>query len=319
MNRSSAAEQAPQAHLPASATGVQSPAQITAGFGTPGIDPSTGDTACRTDSAGARLIGRRVLLPRTRPDDTIAAALAAAGAEVVCVGVTRAVEGPAAPRERAAADLAASGYAWVVITSARTLDFFDFGGLHASAPLRARVAVVGAGTARAVRERLGREPDLVAAGSGAALLELPQLGQGPDSEAGAAHRRLLLPGSALSRPALREGLAGVGWEVDAVAAYTMEPTPIGELPAGFTRQWAGGRFDAAVLVAGSSTRALVDVAGPPPPTTRLVAIGRPTAAAAGTMGLHVDAVAYSPTPTGVRDAVITAFTAGHSSQPYSQS
>ncbi|WP_136314395.1 uroporphyrinogen-III synthase [Actinomyces procaprae] len=280
-------------------------------------------------TASAPLFGRRVLLPRAKPGDAIAAALASAGAEVACVGVTRAVPGPLAPRELAAAQLAAGHYAWVVLTSARTLDFFDLGSLsgrektpsHAKAadaalspgdtgrpsdaPMHTGLAVVGAGTAQALREQLGREPDLIAAGSGAALLELPQLSRGPGPAAGASGRRLLLPGSALSSPVLREGLATAGWQVDTVAAYTMEPVRAAELPEGFTAEWAGGGFDAVVLVAGSSTRALLEVAGPPPPATRVVAIGAPTATAARAAGLRVDAVAAAPTPAGVRDAIVT--------------
>lgn len=284
------------------------------------------------------LSGRRILLPRAKPDDAIAAELSAAGAEVVRVGVTRSVPGPVEPREHAARDLAAGEYAWVVLTSARTLEFFDlsfFGGgeeaaecgdasaaAHApSSPRRSaagradsgtptavsaargltRIAVVGEATARAVRERLGREPDLVAAGSGAALLDLPRLTRGPATN----RRRLLLPGSALASPKLAAGLAAVGWEVDAVAAYTMEPVPAGELPGGLAADWASGGFDAVVLVAGSSTRALVEAAGPPAPATRVVAIGRPTAAAARAVGLGVDAVAASPTPGDIRAAILT--------------
>lgn len=275
------------------------------------------------------LAGRRVLLPRAKPGDAIAAALVAAGARVLCVGVTRAVAGPAEPRMRAAAQLAAGHYAWVVLTSARTLDFFALGSLSgrektpprakaddaalspgdtgrpSNAPMHTGLAVVGAGTAQAVREQLGREPDLIAAGSGAALLELPQLSRGPGRAAGAPGRRLLLPGSALSSPVLREGLAAAGWQVDAVPAYTMEPVRTVDLPEGFAAEWASGGFDAVVLVAGSSTRALLGLVGPPPPATRVVAIGAPTAAAARAAGLRVDAVAARPTPEAIRDALAT--------------
>ncbi|NDR52998.1 uroporphyrinogen-III synthase [Actinomyces sp. 565] len=307
------------------------------------MSPAEGTAAAGTTAAC--LAGRRVLLPRAKPGDAIAAALAAAGAAVMSVGLTRAVPGPVGPRERAAARLADGHYAWGVLTSARTLDFFDFSALgnyeahdacgHVNGasgcpdtPARVRptasrpctgIAVVGTGTARAVRERLGCEPDLVAAGSGTALLELPQLSGGPDALATSSparrygtagggtgrERRLLLPGSALASPALAEGLRRAGWEVDAVAAYTMEPVPLADLPVGFTADWVGGRFDAVVLVAGSSTRALVDLAGPPPPATRVVTIGKPTAAAAAAAGLRVDAVAARPTPEAIRDALIT--------------
>ncbi|MDU0349678.1 uroporphyrinogen-III synthase [Actinomyces sp. MRS3W] len=266
----------------------------------------TADARPAPPASGTALAGRRVLLPRAKPDDAIAAALAAAGAEVVCVGVTRAVPGPAGPRERAAAALAAGEYAWVVVTSARTVEFSNVGALRAPLPRRTRIAVVGQATARAIRERLGREPDLVAAGSGAALLESPPLRRGPD----ASGRRLLLPGSALASPALAEGLSGAGWQVDAVAAYTMEPVPATELPESLASDWARGDFDAVVLVAGSSTRALMALVGPPPPATRVVAIGRPTAKAATAAGLQVDAIAAQPTPAAIRDSVLGILTLG---------
>ncbi|WP_257210427.1 uroporphyrinogen-III synthase [Actinomyces ruminis] len=170
----------------------------------------------------------------------------------------------------------------------------------AASPQSTSIAVVGTGTARAVREQLGCEPDLVAAGSGAALLELPQLAHGPATS----RRRLLLPGSALASPRLAAGLSAAGWEVDAVAAYTMVPVAAAELPEGFAADWAGGGFAAVVLVAGSSTRALVEAVGPPPPATHVVAIGKPTAAAARASGVRVDAVAAAPTPAGIRDAML---------------
>ena len=56
------------------------------------------------------------------------------------------------------------------------------------------------------------------------------------------------------------------------------------------------------------TRAVLELLGPPPATTRLVTIGATTAAAARELGLPVAAVAPSPTPEGVLRAVIAAMT-----------
>ena len=254
---------------------------------------------------GGPLSGRRILLPRLKGKDALAAALRAAGADVETARVTRTLAGPPEPRARAGAALAAGAYAWLIVSSPRTLDHVDLTGLPADTGL----AVVGAATARIVARALGRRADLVAGGSSAALLELAPLSDGPAPGAVGAARRILLPGSALRGTALASGLTAVGWEVDQVSAYTMEPLDPAELPDGFARRWAGGAFDVVVLTAGSSSRALAELAGLPPASTRVVALGRPTAAAAGEAGFVVDVVADSPTPPGVRAAVIAAITA----------
>ena len=149
----------------------------------------------------------------------------------------------------------------------------------------------------------------MATGSSAALLELEPLSTGPEPGATGAARRILLPGSALRGTALIEGLTAVGWEVDQVSAYTMEPLSPAELPDGFAQRWADGAYDAVVLTAGSSSRALAGLVGLPPASTRVVALGHPTAASAGEAGYVVDVVADSPTPPGIRAAAIAAIAA----------
>ena len=72
--------------------------------------------------------------------------------------------------------------------------------------------------------------------------------------------------------------------------------------------WATGGVDAVVLTAPSSTRAVLELLGPPLSTTRLVAIGATTAAAARDLGLPVAATASSPTPEGVLQATIDVMT-----------
>ena len=253
------------------------------------------------------LDGTHVLLPRTKEPDALRDALAAAGAEVDRVDVTRTVAGEPGPRARAAARLTAGDYGWLVLSSPRTLDHVDLTGLPAATGL----AVVGPGTARAVTATLGRRPDLVAAGSSAALLELAPLAAGPRPGASGAQRHVLLPGSRLAAPTLLEGLTAAGWEVDVVPVYTMEELVPADLPAGFTARWAGGGYDVVVLTAGSSTRALVHLGGLPPATTRVVTIGAPTAVAAQGSGLRVDLVASAPTPPAVCSAVVQALAGGH--------
>ena len=294
----------------------------------------------RTDSAGslpgnpregggAPLSGRVVLLPRLKERDRIASALERAGAMVLRAAVTRTVPGEAAALEATARRIVAGEAAWLVLTSARTVEALvpyllaEAGvgsaiwrhGLHqepgtpaphdsASTPAipPLRVAVVGPATARAWTELTGTAPDLVARGSAAALLEEPELA-GPLPDPNAA-RRVLLPASALADPALAEGLRRAGWEVEQVAAYTTVTADAPDLPPDLDRTWATGGVDAVVLTAPSTTRAVLELLGPPPQRTGLVAIGATTAAATRKLGLTVAAVAPSPTPEGVLQATI---------------
>ena len=258
------------------------------------------------EAADAPLAGRVVLLPRVKEPDRIASALERAGAEVLRAAVTRTVPGEAAALEATARRIAAGEAAWLVLTSARTVETLA-PYLHVPVPSALQVAVVGPATARAWAELAGATPDLVARGSATALLKEPALTGGPGAAPGTA-RRLLLPASALADPALGDGLRRAGWEVEQVAAYTTVTADTSELSQGLARTWAAGGVDAAVLTAPSSTRAVLELLGPPPSTTRLVTIGATTAAAARELGLPVAAIAPSPTPEGVLRAVITAMT-----------
>ena len=119
-----------------------------------------------------------------------------------------------------------------------------------------------------------------------------------------AARRVLLPASALADPALADGLHRAGWEVEQVAAYTTITADAPDLPPDLDRTWATGGVDTVVLTAPSTTRAVLELLGPPPQRTGLVAIGATTAAAARKLGLTVAAIAPSPTPEGVLQATI---------------
>ena len=121
-----------------------------------------------------------------------------------------------------------------------------------------------------------------------------------------AARRVLLPASALADPALADGLRRAGWEVEQVAAYTTVTADAHDLPPNLGRTWATGGVDAVVLTAPSTTRAVLELLGPPPRGTGLVAIGATTAAAAHELSLTVAATAPSPTPEGVLQATIDA-------------
>ena len=280
----------------------------------------------RTDSAGslpgnpregggAPLSGRVVLLPRLKERDRIASALERAGAMVLQAAVTRTVPGEAAALEATARRIAEGEAAWLVLTSARTVEALA-PYLHVPVPSALRVAVVGPATARAWTELTETAPDLVARGSAAALLKEPELA-GPLPAPNAA-RRVLLPASALADPALADGLRRAGWEVEQVAAYTTVTADAHDLPPDLDHTWATGGVDAVVLTAPSTTRAVLELLGPPPQRTGLVAIGATTAAATRELGLTVAAVAPSPTPEGVLQATIDTIRATTDPAPASQ-
>ena len=273
------------------------------------------------------LVGSTVLLPRLRDPDALAGALEQAGARVLRAAATRTVTTP--DQERALArmsqDLVAGRAAWLVLTSARTVQALvpHLERALGASPAATRVAVVGPATARAWQEATGRAPDLVARGSAAALLEEPQLSHHAECESGVrnattphsqsvprtrispsgADRRLLLPASALADPALAEGLRRAGWQVEQVAAYTTLTAAPQEVPEAVRRAWSSGGVGAVVLTAPSTARAVVELLGLPPRATRVAVIGTTTARAAAGLGLEVAAVASAPTPVGVREAV----------------
>ena len=258
------------------------------------------------EAADAPLAGRVVLLPRVKEPDRIASALEWARAKVLRAAVTRTVPGDAAALEETARRITAGEAAWLVLTSARTVETLA-PYLHVPVPSALQVAVVGPATARAWTELTGTSPDLVTRGSAAALLEEPVLAGGPQAGPDSA-QRVLLPASALADPALADGLRRAGWEVERVAAYTTVTADTCDLPPGMGSTWATGGVDAVVLTAPSSTRAVLELLGPPLSTTRLVAIGATTAAAARDLGLPVAATASSPTPEGVLQATIDVMT-----------
>ena len=253
------------------------------------------------EAADAQLAGRVVLLPRVKEPDRIASALERAGAEVQRAAVTRTVPGETAALETTARRIVAGEATWLMLTSARTVEALA-PYLPVPVPSALQVAVVGPATARAWTKLTGAAPDLVSRGSAAALLEEPVLAGPPPAPSAA--KRVLLPASALADPALADGLRQAGWEVEQVSAYTTVTAGACDLPPGLDHSWAAGGVDAVVLTAPSSTRAVLELLGPPPQGTGLVAIGATTAAATRGLGLPVAAVAPSPTPEGVLQATI---------------
>lgn len=227
--------------------------------------------------------------------------------------------------------LESGAYAWVSFTSAHTVRACaelwgeDFArAVHAGG---ARIACVGAATARAVRTQLGLDadfqPSVQSAAGMLAELEGPAAGSvSTDSAAAGAVLTepvstvpaavLVLEGSN-ARPTLREGLKNLGWSVTARVLYDMVPAERvepGELSLSAARALLRGADASApdVLVATAPSRlhALLDGAPAlgPESVPPVVAIGASTASACRALNLrHVQA--DSPSPQDLARAAVS--------------
>ena len=247
-------------------------------------------------SVNAQLTGRRILLTRVKQEDAIARALCRAGAQVDALALTVSTPLESAQLDAARDRLADGAYAWVVFSSWRAARAV----VSALPQARSRgtlIAAVGAATARWVSDHAGVSADLTGTGSAAALLACFPA---PDSD----ERSVLIPRSAVAPDTLPDGLRALGWSVEAIDAYTTAPPDAGDCDADIAGNFRAGHYDAAVLTASSQARALPPLLGLPPPSTRVVTIGAPTAATARRLGIAVAAQASSPTP----EAIVRALT-----------
>ena len=246
----------------------------------------------------APLNGRRILLTRAKPDDAIARALRLAGAQVDTLALTVSTPLDSAQLDAARDRLAHGAYAWVVLSSWRAARAVAHA-LPLARSLGTRIAAVGAATAQWVSDHAGVSADLTGTGSAAALLECFPA---PSRD----ERSVLVPRSAVAPDTLPEGLRALGWRVEAVDAYTTLPAEAGDINADIAGNFRAGYYNGAVLTASSQARALPPLLGLPPPETRVVTIGAPTALAAGRQGIAVVAQASSPTPDAIVRALIDA-------------
>ena len=260
--------------------------------------PHVSGPVVRDPVVSGPLSGRRILLTRAKPDDAIARALRLAGAQVDALALTVSTPLKSAQLDAARGRLADGGYAWVVFSSWRAARAV-VSCLPRARSRGTRIAAVGEATARWVVDHAGVSADLTGTGSAAALLEFfpaPSSGE----------RSVLVPRSAVAPDTLPEGLRALGWSVEAVDAYTTTHADAADIPDDIAGNFRAGHYDAAVLTASSQARALPPLLGLPPPSTRVVVIGAPTAATASRQGIAVAAQASSPTPDAIVRALIDA-------------
>lgn len=244
----------------------------------------------------APLRGRWILLTRAKRDDAIARALRLAGAQVDALALTVSTPLDSAQLDEARDRLADGAYAWVVFSSWRAAGAV-VSALPQARSRGTRIAAVGEATAQWISDHAGVSADLIGKGSAAALLECfpaPSSGE----------RSVLIPRSAAAPDTLPDGLRALGWGVEAIDAYTITPAETADIDADIAGNFRAGHYDGAVLTASSQARALPPLLGLPPPETRVVTIGAPTAATARRQGIAVAAQASSPTP----DAIVRALT-----------
>lgn len=210
--------------------------------------------------------------------------------------------------------LESGSYAWVSFTSAHTVracaELWGEDFARACASGGARIACVGAATARAVRAQLGLDadfqPQVQSAVGMLAEFEKPATEPGTTEPAAV----LVLEGSN-ARPTLREGLKNLGWPVTSRVLYDMVPAEQvepGELTLSAARALVQGNTseasapetpapDVLVVTAPSRLHALLDGAPAlsPESVPLVVAIGASTASACRALNLrHVQADSPSP-------------------------
>jgi len=240
------------------------------------------------------LFGRTVVVTRSREQSpTLVAGLRAQGAQVLEVP-TIAISGPAdggAALAAAVAGLAGHPGSWLVATSTNGVDAL-FEHLHDARQLAGvQVAAVGRATADALRHH-GVVADLVPSKANAEAL----LASFPTPPAG--DGRVLLPQADRARPVLADGLAALGWRVEAVEAYRTMTVAV---PAALLERALAA--DAICFTSGSTVDSWVAAAGPA--TTPVVAsIGPVTTAAAARHGLAVSAEADEATVDGLVAALV---------------
>jgi len=201
------------------------------------------------DAAGP-LRGRTILVTRDEPEGgPLSSALEALGATVVRVPVLETLP-PEDPDELAREAQRLADYDWVLFTSARAV-----GAVAREAPANGRaprVAAVGEGTARAVRDA-GWEPEVVGTGGGEALVA--ELRARAELEG----RLVLFPAADRARRETVRRLEEAGASVRVVTAY--RTVARAGAAAALAAALARGNLDAAVFTSPSAVEALEDAGG----------------------------------------------------------
>jgi len=192
---------------------------------------------------------------------------------------------------RALKDLASGRFEWITLTSRATVDMLA-ARLGSPADVRAKVAVIGDGTAAAFKAWAGRTADLQpTAFTTSALARAFPRGRGS----------VLCARADIAPEGLETALEAKGWSPTRVDAYrTRMPRA---LPAEAREVLKSGAVDAVTFTSASTVRGFVGALGPVGGSPKVICIGPVTAKEARGHGLTVHAVAKPHTMEGLVSAL----------------
>jgi uroporphyrinogen-III synthase len=234
------------------------------------------------------LAGRTIVV--TRPAEHAAPlvrALERRGGRVPPSPTIRLVPARSAALTAALRELAAGRFDWITLTSVATVDVLR-DRLDSPREVRARVAVIGEGTASAFRRWARRDPDLrPSTFTTAALARAFPRGSG----------RVLCARADIAPEGLEAALARKGWEAVRVDAY--RTVLAASLPRRARDALRRGEVDAVTFTSASTVRGFVRALGGAKGSPKVISIGPVTSAAAREAGLRPAAVAEPHTIDGL--------------------
>ncbi len=234
------------------------------------------------------LAGRTILVTRPREQaDDLVRALERRGASAILAPAIEILPARSAALTRALRDLADGGFAWVTLTSPRTVEMLRER-LRPRDLRGTKVAAIGEGTADAFRRWARRDPDLLPRTfTTAALARAFPRGSG----------RVLCARADIAPEGLEDALAAKGWTPERVDAYrTRMPRT---LPVEARTALHEGRVDAVTFTSASTVRGFVGALGAVKGTPKVACIGPVAAREARAHGLRVSAVANPHTMEGL--------------------
>lgn len=256
------------------------------------------------------LFGKRVLV--TRPEGQAGATadlLRRRGADPIELPAIE-IGPPPDPARAARAAAEMSGYDVVAFTSENGVAWLfrvlDDLGLDARAFGKARVAVIGPGTAAALKARGVRADIMPAEFRGEPLAEAILADPAVQARRAGGGARVLVPRALKAREVLGEMLRAAGCEVDIVPVYETAPAPA-ERRADLIARLAAGAIDAVLLTSSSTADSVCDLLGDRAAELLrgvvVASIGPITTATAERRGLTVQVTATESTTAGLSAAL----------------
>ncbi len=237
------------------------------------------------------LAGRVVMVTRPRDQSLdLVRELKRRGASVLVAPAIELAPVRSTALTRAVKELSAGKFDWITLTSRATVDVLR--ARLSPRDVRARVAVVGDGTAEAFRGWARHDPDLVPRTfTTAGLARAFPRGRG----------RVLCARADVAAEGLETALAAKGWTTVRVDAYRTRMAS--SLPNEPRDALAAGRVDAITFTSASTVRGFLGAVRTVRGNPRVVCIGPVTAREAREHGLKVAAVARPHTFDGLVEAV----------------